>query len=252
MSTCDGFQSYRSQPSGSHPVAGLPHYLPCNGSRQPHTYDQLADDSLRRKIPGRVLEAAYHSSLDNIKPHKVRIISGQERHHPGNINSPGALQYSQGHGAYCAFPTGEPIWRTPYNSWALFNLSSQQTIPVNSMDSMLQQMPAYNAPSPMHHGTGIASVLQPSPHHIGPTASYLQRSGPYGPYWYDGTYVPYRPAAVRDPRFYHHSHPSWSGTPHGGPRPYPFAQLEGGQKWQEVQNHSHRAPSNYSPHSGRP
>ena len=49
---------------------------------------------------------------------------------------------------------------------------------------------------------------------LGPTASNAQ--GPYGPYWPNGTYIPYRPAALRDPRYYSQFAPhfQWSGQ-HG-------------------------------------
>lgn len=44
--------------------------------------------------------------------------------------------------------------------------------------------------------TVLPATLQPC---IGPTAS--AGVGPYGPYWPDGAYIPYRPAALRDARF---------------------------------------------------
>ena len=46
---------------------------------------------------------------------------------------------------------------------------------------------------------------------LGPTVSNDQ--GPFGPYWHDGTFIPYRPAALRDPRFYHHE-PNWTHPQH--------------------------------------
>ncbi|PYH50031.1 UDP-N-acetylglucosaminyltransferase [Aspergillus saccharolyticus JOP 1030-1] len=52
-----------------------------------------------------------------------------------------------------------------------------------------------------HNGAYIPTVLpatlQPC---LGPTAS--AGTGPYGPYWPDGAYIPYRPAAFRDTRFH--------------------------------------------------
>ncbi|PYH82926.1 UDP-N-acetylglucosaminyltransferase [Aspergillus uvarum CBS 121591] len=52
-----------------------------------------------------------------------------------------------------------------------------------------------------HNGAYIPTVLpatlQPC---VGPTAS--AGTGPYGPYWPDGAYIPYRPAAFRDTRFH--------------------------------------------------
>lgn len=71
------------------------------------------------------------------------------------------------------------------------------------MDSVLNQTLPMQQPSQrfyLHNGAYIPTVLpatlQPC---LGPTAS--AGSGPYGPYWPDGAYIPYRPAALRDSRF---------------------------------------------------
>lgn len=70
------------------------------------------------------------------------------------------------------------------------------------LDSVLQQtLPPTQQPQRyyMHNGsipTVLPATLQPCP---GPTAPV--GTGPYGPYWPDGAYVPYRPAAMRDSRF---------------------------------------------------
>ncbi|RMZ87366.1 hypothetical protein DV736_g5401, partial [Chaetothyriales sp. CBS 134916] len=55
----------------------------------------------------------------------------------------------------------------------------------------------------LHPGTRIPTVL-PSAFHSswGPTAS--AGPGPYGPYWPDGTFTPYRPASIRDNRYFAH------------------------------------------------
>ena len=46
----------------------------------------------------------------------------------------------------------------------------------------------------------VPTILQPAwPPCLGPTASNEQ--APYGPYWPNGSFIPYRPAAVRDVRF---------------------------------------------------
>ena len=70
-----------------------------------------------------------------------------------------------------------------------------------SIDSMLHQ-----ASTSLHggfHTNGyqqVPTVLQPLwPPSAGPTASNAQ--GRYGPYWPDGSFEPYRPAALRDERF---------------------------------------------------
>lgn len=71
-------------------------------------------------------------------------------------------------------------------------------------DSALYQMSIQHHPNAqLFYNQTVPSVMQPSFHHLGPTALGGQGAGPYGPYWHDGTFVPYRPAAIRDPRFYH-------------------------------------------------
>lgn len=53
----------------------------------------------------------------------------------------------------------------------------------------------------LQHGSNIPTVLPATMHsQFGPTASAGQEL--YGPYWPDGTFSPYRPAAVRDSRFF--------------------------------------------------
>lgn len=70
------------------------------------------------------------------------------------------------------------------------------------LDSFLQQAPYRQLhQQPQNYGQTVPSVIQPPYQHLGPTASGIEGRGPYGPYWNDGTYVPYRPAALRDPRF---------------------------------------------------
>ncbi|KAH2544112.1 hypothetical protein KXW97_002258 [Aspergillus fumigatus] len=72
-------------------------------------------------------------------------------------------------------------------------------------DSMLNQsLPMQSAQQRFYVQNGayvptvLPATLQPC---LGPTAS--AGSGPYGPYWPDGVYIPYRPAAFRDTRFNH-------------------------------------------------
>ncbi|GAB7337235.1 hypothetical protein MBLNU457_g2609t2 [Dothideomycetes sp. NU457] len=58
---------------------------------------------------------------------------------------------------------------------------------------------------------GAASAIQHPGQPYGPTASGINLQGPYGPYYYDGTFAPYQPTAVRDPRFYHDGVHGWHG-----------------------------------------
>lgn len=84
------------------------------------------------------------------------------------------------------------------------------------LDSVLHQAPYRQMQTPSYYGQTVPSVLQPPFQHLGPTASGIEGRGPYGPYWNDGTYIPYRPAAIRDSRFYdsHQQQPDvrWGGS----------------------------------------
>ncbi|GAB7354636.1 hypothetical protein MBLNU459_g5070t1 [Dothideomycetes sp. NU459] len=80
------------------------------------------------------------------------------------------------------------------------------------IDSMLHQGPQQYYSAHQFYGQTVPSVLHPSFHHPGPTAPGLVGQGPYGPYWHDGTYEPYRPAALRDPRFYNQTDVRWGGN----------------------------------------
>ena len=89
------------------------------------------------------------------------------------------------------FPTGNDT-SVPAQIW----LQSKNRPP--SLDSMLYQMPQIPMNSlnaGMYHQ--VPTVLQPMwPPSLGLTASNAQ--GRYGPYWPDGSFIPYRPAALRD------------------------------------------------------
>lgn len=74
--------------------------------------------------------------------------------------------------------------------------------PFPQLDSVLNQSTHHQLHHHQYYGQTVPSVNQPSFQYLGPTASGIDGRGPYGPYWNDGTYVPYRPAALRDPRFY--------------------------------------------------
>ena len=92
------------------------------------------------------------------------------------------------------------------------------------LDSMLNQtLPLH--PSQRYyyqHGSNIPTVLPAMlQSQFGPTASAGQEL--YGPYWPDGTYHPYRPASIRDSRFFaraptlQHSTRPLSDHPHSLP-----------------------------------
>lgn len=78
-----------------------------------------------------------------------------------------------------------------------------RTLHSHGMDSVLNQtLPMQPTPRyHLHNGPSVPTVLptnlQPS---LGPTAS--AGGGPYGPYWPNGQYIPYRPAATRNSHFH--------------------------------------------------
>ncbi|KAF2089441.1 glycosyltransferase family 41 protein [Saccharata proteae CBS 121410] len=76
------------------------------------------------------------------------------------------------------------------------------TAELGSIDSMLNQMQTHHPHMQFQQmGQQYHGVMQPSLHGpLGPTVS--NDIGPYGPYWPGGAFVPYRPVAMRDPRYY--------------------------------------------------
>lgn len=177
-----------------------------------------SEHTLRRKTPNGTLAAGYDGTpVDKTiqqpatkhilvsSPGEGRVLSPQSalsldlwQQHPLDQSSTGFSQnfpppYNYDAGRNNGFSTGI----SPGGSWirALNNYAPgidsvlNQTLPMQSTQRYY-----------FHHGSTIPTVLpatlQPFP---GPTAS--AGAGPYGPYWPDGVYIPYRPAAQRDSRF---------------------------------------------------
>ncbi|PNS21042.1 N-terminal acetyltransferase B complex subunit arm1 [Sphaceloma murrayae] len=88
-------------------------------------------------------------------------------------------------------------------------------MPFNSptYDSMMYQAQGYQHEYVNPLFQGGATVIQHAGQPHGPTAPGLTGKGPYGPYWHDGTYIPYRAHAVRDPRYYIQPSHSIHGSP---------------------------------------
>ncbi|KAI9693220.1 MAG: hypothetical protein M1822_005216 [Bathelium mastoideum] len=194
-----------------------------------------SEDLLRRKTPGGTLTGAYDGTL-----------GGQEDRHAskhillpsssaGDLGSPmsgvftgieqslplRSLDVSQGtrqseFGSWPNQQQQEPSGLLPN---AITNLNpgpqnptwANQQFHPSPMDSMLHQIPM-PYPQLLYQPTNqfIPSAMQPSPQTpSSPTVS--NDHGPFGPYWPNGTYVPYRPAALRDPRYYPQTRSDWFG-----------------------------------------
>lgn len=180
-----------------------------------------AEHALRRKTPNGTLAAGYDGTPGDttIQPatkhilvspmDSIQFLSPQAGL-PGDIWPQPALDLSGP--KHMNFPpvfkndgtnplaTGEFVQDANGTSWVR---------PVNyppGIDSVLNQSLPLQGPQRfvMHNGAYVPTVLPATLQQcVGPTAS--AGTGPYGPYWPDGVYIPYRPAAIRDSRF---------GSPH--------------------------------------
>lgn len=74
------------------------------------------------------------------------------------------------------------------------------SVPPAGLDSVLDQSYSHHHHYNLAGSQHVPTVLQPMwPPCLGPTS--IHSPGPYGPYWPDGAFEPYRPAPLRDPRF---------------------------------------------------
>lgn len=221
-------------PSIAHQYA-LP-ILPRNSSQDGHgggDETPRVEYTLRRKTPNGTLNAGYDTADDSLNPQKHQLVVNEgiapvQPYAPPVTAKRTFLEHQQLQHAQ------HSSWSTPTGyGWSGSQYLQPHALPV--MDSMLHQMPMQHVNAAQQfYGQTVPSVIQPSFQYLGPTASGGQGSGPYGPYWHDGTFVPYRPAALRDPRFYHHPASHWRASPSGS---FPAHHT---QQWQ--QRHSSSQP----------
>lgn len=188
-----------------------------SGSR--HRGPSPSEHMLRRKTPNGVLSEAYDgtavSQTDRPHPLKHIILPVDE----STLNAPLMAQPPIG--------VERPAQRHTHNYTTDTLLGSRHLHPQNQVwdpgvkggfgpdgwipgqnnpqiDSMLNQIPMQHhlQQSPDHYG-----FMQPSMNQSGPTIS--NSMGPYGPYWPNGDFVPYRLAAFRDPRYNVQYTPQW-------------------------------------------
>lgn len=174
-----------------------------SGERTPR-----AENTLRRKTPNGTLNAGYDGSVDYATPplkHQLLPLSEGNSTRPVHASVPHLKRTFVQHQHHQRQTSGLGTWNGQVLSGWQGNQFGQPQTSIPVMDSMLNQgLPAQQWNVQQYYGQTVPSVIQPSFTYLGPTASGGQGSGPYGPYWHDGTFVPYRPAAIRDPRFYHH------------------------------------------------
>ena len=95
-----------------------------------------------------------------------------------------------------AYENSNDVGEIMYSSHA----RKSDTLSATGLDSVLHQGSLSHQYNDFAGGPQVPTVLQPMwPPCLGLTS--LNDSGPYGPYWPDGAFVPYRPAPLRDPRY---------------------------------------------------
>ncbi|KAJ5934120.1 hypothetical protein N7466_003667 [Penicillium verhagenii] len=175
------------------------------------------EHALRRKTPNGTLAAGYDGTLgeSTLQPATKHILvsplDSTQFFSPTSIIDPSASKHMN-------FPpvfkneAGNPIaagevvqdvngtsWVRPVNYPPGIDSMLNQTLPLHASHRFLLQNGSYIP-------TVLPATLQSC---VGPTAS--AGTGPYGPYWPDGAYIPYRPVAFREPRF---------GTPDPNAQPF--------------------------------
>ena len=176
----------------------------------------FAEHMLRRKTPNGTLAAGYDGSPTDLdaRPHASKHFLMLNHCNIGSIKH--AMDDRKGHTDYMlpsrtsqSYAPDLPEARRPSHCVTYpTQLSSKETafvhgtVAYNSqgVDSVLNQGAFFQHTPCFADGQHIPTVLQPMwPPCVGPTSS--NNTGPYGPYWPDGAFEPYRPAPLRDPRY---------------------------------------------------
>ena len=180
----------------------------------------FAEHLLRRKTPHGTISAGYDATpIDKASPlpaAKHILVSplplpGRAPPPPTTFSSEQWQQYNPGQNA----PLSQHSSILHSNSSTSTRLSNG----TNALDFGAEYPPAWQFPGGIdsvlnqnlpfhpsqryyfHYGSTVPTVLPATTHaYAGPTVS--AGTGLYGPYWPDGAYVPYRPAPIRDDRYY--------------------------------------------------
>lgn len=195
------------------------------------------ENMLRRKTPNGILNASYdattvepagrthamkHILLPVTAPQQAPMLpltfpSGLQQELP--LRSPG-LSLSN---IYSSVPqqgwAGSNEWnfgfQSPFELWRGGWSRSQSQLP--QIDSMLNQVPSQHAQAQHLYNAQQYPGLMPPPLQNAARPTTSNEHGPYGPYWPNGTFVPYRPAALRDSHYYPHAGSDWTlQSPYGG------------------------------------
>ncbi|KAF2998970.1 hypothetical protein E8E13_007239 [Curvularia kusanoi] len=214
-STPDGVNLHQRPAQYAHPLSRHNSY---NLQTSESGRSKPPEHMLRRKTPNGILAAAYDGTSveDSGAPHATKHILlpvTAESSLPYGIKQELALRTPSANSPYVHIKQERSADWSPSLYFETGSGRSNHHIP--QIDSMLNQIPPLQPtqlPYQMY-GQQFGGVMQPGPlSPFAPTVSNDQ--GPFGPYWPDGAYVPYQPAAMRDPRYLHHPATSWSHPQH--------------------------------------
>lgn len=197
-----------------HPVQRLD---PRDATGSSSNANAAGEHALRRKTPNGTLAAGYDGTPGDttIQPAPKHILvspleSGQFLPAQAGLQPENwqPLPPDQAISTHMNFPpvfkneAGDPIaageviqdangasWVRPVNYPPGIDSVLNQSLPLQATQRFL-----------LHNGAYVPTVLPATLQQcVGPTAS--AGTGPFGPYWPDGAYIPYRPVAFRDSRF---------------------------------------------------
>ena len=186
------------------------------GNSKPFSHDD-AEHMLRRKTPNGTLAAGYDGDPTDLdaRPNAVKRflvpLSHETDSTKNQLGTPHAhtdcLLPSQLDQSYMISPLDGRgrTRRTDHPGQIRLvespSLDGSATYQGQGVDSVLNQGMFLQQDPSFANGQHVPTVLQPMwPPCIGLTS--MNSTGPCGPYWPDGAYEPYRPAPLRDPRYY--------------------------------------------------
>ncbi|KAF2101330.1 hypothetical protein NA57DRAFT_53306 [Rhizodiscina lignyota] len=216
-------QSSRLPQQYAHPLLHRTHSFDPDSSRSSSNTPHASEHMLRRKTPNGVLSAAYDGTTvaQNDRPHAMKhiLLPVSESISDTSLGLPNIT------------PRDLPLRSSASNYTTDVSLGKQRSQPQNQVwdpgvqggfgpentwmagqnqnnaqiDSMLNQIPLQQLSQLQQNGV-FYNFMPTNISPAGPTIS--NDIGPFGPYWPNGQYVPYRPAALRDMRYY----PQYSGN----------------------------------------
>jgi len=202
-------------------TAALPQQLPIQTPYIPTS--ETSEHMLRRKTPNGTLAAGYDGSPVEWtkRPHAMKhflVPSSNASVHTAYVHGTTANledQITQNRDQSLESRVGEQLHiqthqtDMPRDGHQYANMVDDvkvnqgwrsSAVPFVGLDSVLNQSSVYHHVYNPAESQHVPTVLQPMwPPCLGPTS--VQSPGPYGPYWPNGAFEPYRPAPVQDPRF---------------------------------------------------